>query len=318
MKRPSCCANVHSSCASWATRCSSATAATLPCWPPCWSWPVKRGLTPVSRCRRPKTWTKAGKSARLLKYPQTPNHDPCPGEFDMTQPSAWDQFLYAIYPYICLAVLLLGSLIRYDREPYSWKSDSSEILRAKTLRWGSNLFHYGVLVVVIGHFAGFLLPGWAVHWLISPAQHQLLAMVAGGLAGLIAIIGLTLLIWRRLGDQRIRSNSRKWDITIVLMLWLQLLLGLATLPVSAGHMDGAMFEQLSAYVQSIVYFKGNSAALLEGVPAVYKSHIVLGFTIFLVSPFTRMVHIWSGMASIAYLFRPYQLVRSRKQKEARS
>src|SRR5690625_6629796 len=115
----------------------------------------------------------------------------------MTRPSAWDQFLYAIYPYICLAVLLLGSLIRYDREPYSWKSDSSEILRAKTLRWGSNLFHYGVLVVVIGHFAGFLLPGWAVHWLLNPAQHQPLAMAAGGLAGLVAIIGLNLLIWRR-------------------------------------------------------------------------------------------------------------------------
>src|SRR5690625_6455964 len=133
----------------------------------------------------------------------------------MTQPSAWDQFLYAIYPYICLAVLLLGSLIRYDREPYSWKSDSSEILRAKTLRWGSNLFHYGVLVVVIGHFAGFLLPGWAVHWLLNPAQHQLLSMVAGGMAGMVDIHGLSLRIYSRLGDQLIISYRRTFDINYV-------------------------------------------------------------------------------------------------------
>src|SRR5690625_7247627 len=99
----------------------------------------------------------------------------------MTQPSAWDQFLYAIYLYICLAVLLLGSLIRYDREPYSWKSDSSEIMRAKTLRWGSNLFLYGVLVDVIGHCAGFLLPGWAVQLLARPARHLPTALVDTGL-----------------------------------------------------------------------------------------------------------------------------------------
>lgn len=231
----------------------------------------------------------------------------------MTLSPAWNQFLFAIYPYICLTILLLGSLIRYDREPYSWKSDSSQVLRAHTLRWGSNLFHYGILVVVIGHFAGFLIPEWAIGWLLNPAQHQLIAMVGGGLAGLVAIIGLSLLIWRRLGDPRIRRNSRKWDITIVAMLWFQLLLGLATVPMSAQHMDGAMFEQLAHYVQSIVYFQGNSVALLAGVPWVYKVHILLGFSIFLVSPFTRMVHVWSGMASVAYLFRPYQIVRKRSR-----
>ncbi len=228
----------------------------------------------------------------------------------MTLPPAWNQFLFGIYPYICLAVLLLGSLIRYDREPYSWKSDSSQTLRVKTLRLGSNLFHYGILVVVVGHFAGFLTPEWAIGWLLSPAMHQLLAMVAGGIAGLVAIIGLTLLLKRRLGDPRIRGNSRKWDISIALMLWLQLLLGLVTVPLSAQHMDGAMFEQLSHYVQSVVYLHADPA-LLEGVPPVYLLHILLGFSIFLVSPFTRMVHIWSGVASVAYLFRPYQLVRKR-------
>ena len=228
----------------------------------------------------------------------------------MTLPAAWNHFLFGIYPYLCLAMLLLGSLIRYDREPYSWKSDSSQTLRVRTLRLGSNLFHYGILVVVLGHFAGFLTPEWAIGWLLSPGQHQLVAMVAGGIAGLIAIIGLSLLLKRRLGDPRIRRNSRRWDISIALMLWLQLLLGLVTVPMSAQHMDGAMFEQLSHYVQSVVYLHAD-VALLEGVPWVYQLHILLGFSIFLVSPFTRMVHIWSGVAALAYLFRPYQLVRKR-------
>lgn len=222
-------------------------------------------------------------------------------------------FLFGIYPYLCLAVLLLGSLVRFDREPYTWKSDSSQMLRAGQLRLGSNLFHYGILVVVIGHFLGFLAPHWAVDWALSPAQHQLLAMVGGGIAGLVAIIGLSILIHRRLGDPRIRRNSRKWDISIVLMLWLQLLLGLITVPLSAQHMDGAMFELLTDYVKGIATFKSGVAALLVNVPWVYRLHILLGFTIFLVSPFTRMVHIWSGTGALAYLFRPYQLVRTRKR-----
>lgn len=228
-------------------------------------------------------------------------------------------FFFGVYPYICLAVLLIGSLIRFDREPYTWKSDSSQMLRAGQLRLGSNLFHYGVIIVILGHFVGFLAPHWAVDWALTPVAHQLLAMVVGGIAGLIAIIGLTILIARRLGDPRIRLNSRKWDIAVVLLLWLQLALGLLTVPLSAFHMDGALFETLTTYVKGVVTFDAGAAALMAGVPLVYKLHILLGFTIFLISPFTRMIHIWSGAGALAYLFRPYQIVRTpqtRATKEA--
>ncbi|TAL90948.1 MAG: respiratory nitrate reductase subunit gamma [Rhodanobacter sp.] len=220
-----------------------------------------------------------------------------------------DWFLFDIYPYICLSVLLLGSLVRFDREPYSWKSDSSQTLRKQQLRMGSNLFHYGVLIVILGHFVGFLMPEALVHLLMSPTEHMLLAMVIGGLAGVVALIGISILIFRRLYYARVRSNSRKWDITIVIMLWLQLALGIATVPISAQHLAGAEFDRLVAYVQSIVYFQGGGTVLLQGISWVYKTHILLGFTIFLVSPFTRMVHIWSGVGSLAYLVRPYQLTR---------
>lgn len=218
--------------------------------------------------------------------------------------------LFGVYPYICLAVLLIGSLIRFDREPYTWKSDSSQTLRQGQLRLGSNLFHYGVIVVILGHFAGFLAPEWAVAWALSPVGHQLVAMVAGGVAGSVAIIGLTILIARRLSDPRIRLNSRKWDIAVVFLLWLQLALGLLTVPLSAFHMDGVLFETLTSYVKGIVTLNGDAASLMAGVPLVYKLHILFGFTIFLVSPFTRMIHIWSGVGVLAYLFRPYQIVRT--------
>jgi len=219
-------------------------------------------------------------------------------------------FLFGIYPYVCLVILLIGSLIRFDREPYTWKSDSSQMLRKRQFQLGSNLFHYGVLVVILGHFAGFLVPQSLVAWAFSPSQHQLLAMVGGGIAGLIAIIGLSILIHRRLGDPRIRLNSRKWDIAVVLLLWLQLALGLLTVPLSAQHMDGAMFETLTTYVKGVVTFNGAVWQLMAGAPVIYKLHILLGFTIFLISPFTRMVHIWSGVGALAYLFRPYQVVRT--------
>jgi len=228
----------------------------------------------------------------------------------MTLSTPLNDFLFGIYPYICLAVLLLGSLIRFDREPYSWKSDSSQILRNGQLKLGSNLFHYGVIVVVLGHFVGFLMPEPLVMWLMSPAQQQLLAMVVGGIAGVIALIGMSILIHRRLVYRRIRGNSRKWDIAIILMLWLQLALGIITVAYSAQDMSGAHFEMLVQYVQSVVLFHPEGA-LLQGMPWVYQVHILLGFTIFLVSPFTRMVHIWSGVGSLAYLVRPYQLVRRR-------
>jgi len=199
-------------------------------------------------------------------------------------------FLFGIYPYLCLAALLIGSLIRFDREPYNW-SYSSHMLRKGQLRLGSNLFHCGVIIVILGHFAGFLAPHWAVDWALGPVGHQLLAMVVGGIAGLVAIVGLTILLHRRLADPDIRLNSRKWDIAVAMMLWLQLALGLLTVPLSAFHMDGILFETLTSYVKGIVTLNGSASSLMMNVPMIYKLHVLLGFTIFLISPFTRMIHV---------------------------
>jgi len=231
----------------------------------------------------------------------------------MTTLSYLHQFVFGIYPYIALAVFFVGSLVRFDRDQYTWKSDSSQLLRRRELRWGSNLFHFGILVVFFGHLFGFLIPESIADAFVTPTQHALGAMIGGGIAGACALIGLTILIHRRIADPRIHANTRPWDMAILSLLWIQLALGLWTIYFSAQHLGGPMFLQLVQYVQGIVLFRAGNAELLTGVPWVYQAHIALGLTIFLVFPFTRLAHIWSGFATVAYLFRPPQLVRTRSR-----
>ncbi|HMV71834.1 MAG TPA: respiratory nitrate reductase subunit gamma [Pseudomonadales bacterium] len=226
--------------------------------------------------------------------------------------NALDYLLFGIYPYICMAVFLVGSLIRFDRDQYTWKSDSSELLRRGQLRLANNLFHIGVLFLFFGHLIGMLTPHFIYEPFISSGAKQLLAMVSGGIAGTLGFIGLTLLLQRRLFDERIRAASRPGDILIAVLLWLQLLLGLATIPISAQHLDGSTMLKLAGWAQHVVTFRGGAAALLADVGWVFKAHMFLGMTIFLVFPFTRLVHVWSGFASLFYLLRAPQIVRSRR------
>ena len=221
-------------------------------------------------------------------------------------------FLFGSYPYICMVVFLAGSLARFDRDQYTWKSDSSQMLRTGTLRWGSNLFHIGILFLFFGHFAGLLTPHWVYASFITPADKQMVAIVAGGVAGLLCFIGLTLLIHRRLFDPRIRLTSHRTDLAILMILWVQLTLGLITLPLSLSHADGAVMLVLADWAQRVMTFRACAAGGLIPLAWPYKVHIVLGMTIFLLFPFSRLVHVWSGFASIGYLFRPYQIVRSRR------
>jgi nitrate reductase gamma subunit len=209
-------------------------------------------------------------------------------------------------------VFFLGSLIRFDRDQYTWKSDSSQLLRAGQLRWGSNLFHVGVLFLFFGHTVGMLTPHFIDEPFISAGAKQVVAMVSGGLFGVLGFIGISLLLHRRLTDPRIRVNSRTSDIVLLWLLWLQLALGLATIPLSAQHLDGSMMMRLAGWAQSIVTFQAGAPALLAEAGLVFKMHMFLGMSIFLIFPFTRLVHVWSGFGSVAYLVRPYQVVRSRR------
>lgn len=220
--------------------------------------------------------------------------------------------LFGIYPYIALAVLAVGSVIRYDREPYSWRAGSSQLLRRRQLMIGSVLFHVGVLVIFLGHVGGLLTP--IAIWDALGVPHgakQLLAMVAGGVAGVIAIIGATLLIHRRFFDPRVRAASSVSDNLVILLLWAQLALGLATIPVSAQHLDGHEMIKFMEWAQGIFTFRSGASDLIRDVAPVFKLHLFLGLTILLLFPFTRLVHMLS--APVRYIWRPgYQVVRSKK------
>ena len=226
--------------------------------------------------------------------------------------SALDFALFGVYPYIALTVFLLGSLLRFDRDQYSWKSDSSQLLRAGSLRWGSNLFHVGVLFLFFGHTVGMLTPHFLYEHFISAGNKQLMAMVSGGIAGLLGFAGVSILLHRRLSDERIRINSKTSDILLLVLLWIQLALGLATIPLSAQHLDGGMMMLLAEWAQRIVTFRGGAVELLASASWIFKLHMFLGMTVFVIFPFTRLVHVWSGFGTLAYVFRPYQLVRSRR------
>ncbi len=220
--------------------------------------------------------------------------------------------VFGIYPYVAFAIFLLGSLIRFDREQYTWKSDSSQLLRRSQLRWGSNLFHVGILFLFFGHLVGLLTPHHIYEAAGLTAQaKQLLAMISGGIAGLICLSGIALLLHRRLVDPRIRVTSKPMDIIILVWIFLTLSIGLTTIAFSAQHLDGADMLLLAGWAQRIVTFQSGASDMLMAVPVIFKIHLFFGMTLFLLFPFSRLVHIWSGFASVTYLFRSYQVVRQR-------
>jgi len=220
--------------------------------------------------------------------------------------------LFGWYPYLCLTVFILGSIIRFDREQYTWKTGSSQLLRRKQLRWGSNLFHVGILIIFFGHLGGLLTPIQVFDAIgIGHGFKQGVAIVVGGIAGLMCLVGIALLTHRRLADPRIRATSSFSDTAILLILFAQLLLGLLTIPVSLGHMDGHEMVKFMTWAQGVLTLQADAWQQVKDVHIIFKMHLVLGMTVFLLFPFTRLVHVWS--APIWYLGRRgYQVVRTRR------
>jgi nitrate reductase gamma subunit len=211
-----------------------------------------------------------------------------------------------------MVVYFFGSWARFDRSQYTWRSQSSQLLLRRELVLGSILFHVGILLLFFGHFFGLLTPPEVYTSLgITVKGKQLLAVIAGGVFALICFAGMTLLIHRRLFDARIRLTSKKTDIFILLFIYVQLIVGMAGIPFSLRDPDGSNMLVMAEWARSILLFQAGAAHLLYTVPWIYKIHIVFGMTLFLLTPFTRLVHIFS--APIWYLARPgYQIVRSNR------
>ncbi len=229
-----------------------------------------------------------------------------------------DFIIFGIMPYAALTILVVGSIARYERDPFTWKSSSSQLLRRKQLFWGSILFHVGIIIVFFGHLIGLFTPIWVLDAIGVPYWFkQWLAVIIGGPAGIAALIGSTMLLHRRLVDPRIRVTSSFADIGIMVLIWLQLLIGLLTITQTLQHMDGSEMVRFMTWSQSIVTWNINAWADVVDVHWLYRLHIFLGLLITALFPFTRLVHMISGFAApVRYLLaRPgYQIVRSRRHR----
>ncbi|MFV0284278.1 MAG: respiratory nitrate reductase subunit gamma [Castellaniella sp.] len=220
-------------------------------------------------------------------------------------------FFFGVYPYIALTVFFVGSLLRFEREQYTWKSDSSQLLRTGSLRWGSNLFHVSIIALFFTHMVGLLTPPEVYHIFVTTEAKQMMAIVVGAILGIMCLVGLLLLIHRRWTEIRLAHNSNLSDWVTLLWILLVLVVGIASIFTSLQHTNGAVMIQLGEWAQRIVTFRSGAVGALEGVPGVYRLHMVLGMTLFVIFPFTRLVHVWSGFASVAYLARAWQIVRPR-------
>lgn len=217
-------------------------------------------------------------------------------------------FLFQLYPYIALTVFIVATWIRYDRDQYSWNARSSQILSDRWFILGNNLFHWSVILILCSHFVGLLTPETLYKSIISPAHKQLMAMIVGGALGVLCFIGMTILVLRRLFNSRVRATSRTSDIVILLAVYVQLILGLATIPFSAQHLDGVEMEALANWVQHLAILDSNSFLYLNKVGLVFKIHVLWGMTLFVLFPFTRLVHVVS--VPLKYMTRTgYQIVR---------
>ncbi|MFA7095905.1 MAG: respiratory nitrate reductase subunit gamma [Gammaproteobacteria bacterium] len=224
-----------------------------------------------------------------------------------------ESFLYGVYPYLAGTVFLIGSWIRFDREQYTWKTDSTQLLSKRNMRLASNLFHIGIIAIFFGHLIGLLTPHSVFLALgVSDMAHQNLAIAAGSIFGTLCLIGGTMLWLRRVTNPRVRAAGRRMDVFILSWIMLTLLLGLSTIPVSmnhAAHGNPGVMIALAEWAQSVVTFRADPS-LLKDVDLIFKIHLFFGMTLFLLFPFSRLVHIWS--VPLGYLGRAYQIVRTKR------
>ena len=227
---------------------------------------------------------------------------------------ALENFFFGIYPYIALSVFAIGCWIRFDREQYTWKTDSTQLLSGKWMRLGSNLFHIGILAILGGHAVGLLTPhSWFLAVGISDMDHQYVAIMAGSVFGLMCLLGGMILWLRRMTNSRVQAAGRKMDSFILSWLLVTLLLGLCTIPVSlnhAAHENPDVMIALAYWVQSVLTLRADPS-LLANVDMIFKIHMFFGMTVVLLFPFTRLVHVLS--VPLGYLSRSYQIVRTKRR-----
>ncbi|MFP7231297.1 respiratory nitrate reductase subunit gamma [Bacillus subtilis] len=219
------------------------------------------------------------------------------------------QILWGVMPYIVLTIFIGGHIYRYQHDQFGWTAKSSELLEKKKLAAGSTLFHWGILCVVGGHIMGILIPEGVYSGIgISEYVYHKMAIGAGLPAGIVACIGLFILTYRRLFDKRIRKTSSPADILILILLLFMMLSGVAATFLNIDSKGFDYRTTVGPWFREIALFRPD-ASLMESVPLWFKFHIVIGYVVFILWPFTRLVHVFS--LPLKYLTRSYVVYRKR-------
>jgi nitrate reductase gamma subunit len=223
-----------------------------------------------------------------------------------------DTFLWVIVPYLCLATFAVGHVWRYRYDKFGWTTRSSQLYEARLLRLGSPLFHFGMLGVVGGHVIGLLVPeSWTDALGISERTYHLAAIVGGLLAGLMALVGMAILVYRRRTVGPVFSATTPMDKVMYVFLGLVIVLGMwNTVAGSILNLGGEYDYRagVSVWYRSFLAFDPQPE-LMARAPIGFKLHALVAFGLFALWPFTRLVHVFS--APLGYLTRPYIVYRSR-------
>ena len=219
------------------------------------------------------------------------------------------QFLWVVFPYICLTTFVVGHFWRYRYDKFGWTTRSSQLYEDRLLRIGSPLFHFGILAVFLGHVMGLGVPkSWTEAVGISEGLYHFMAVSIGAFAGFATLVGMAILIYRRRTNGPVFSATTKMDKAMYLVLATVIVLGLVNTVIAniIGHYDYR--EGVSVWFRGIFFFDLHPELMAEA-PLGFQLHGLTAMFLFALWPFTRLVHVFS--APVGYLTRPYIVYRSR-------
>jgi nitrate reductase gamma subunit len=218
--------------------------------------------------------------------------------------------LWVVLPYATLVTLVLGTIWRYRYDKFGWTTRSSQLYETAVLRWGSPLFHVGILLVLLGHVGGLLIPkSWTEAVGISDHTYHLMSAFIGTVAGVLTVVGLAILIARRRLVGPVFIATTRNDKAMYVVLAGSILLGMLATVRANVIGDGYDYrETVSPWLRSVLLLQPD-AGLMNGVPLDFRAHVLVAFALFAFWPFTRLIHAFS--APVGYLTRPYVVYRSR-------
>lgn len=230
--------------------------------------------------------------------------------------TTWDILLWAVLPYVTIAIFVVGTIWRYRYDKFGWTTRSSQLYEGKLMRVASPLFHIGILAVLVGHVVGLLIPeSWTNATGLSEDAYHVMAVGLGMVAGAFTLFGIAMLIYRRRTVGPVFAATTRNDKTMYVFLVAAILLGLLTTLLASGLIgDGYNYrETVSPWFRSIFYLNPQVELMAEA-PTSFHVHAIAGMLLFIIWPFTRLVHAFS--APVGYLVRPYVVYRSRGPHDA--